>query len=202
MPAIGKKVTICCEICKKEFQLLESVLRVRKIVKYCSLKCRGIGHKKEHTFSEVKCKYCNKSFTKRTDHLKENNYCSKECSSLGRRKFSIWSEHNPDKNARKEYFRNYLEDNREKINKASAEWARNNRPYRNYIQQIRRASGSLSYKEWKNIIDSSPQCNYCGSYDNLQVDHIHPVSKGGLTVKDNLQVLCRKCNQQKSNKIT
>lgn len=35
----------------------------------------------------------------------------------------------------------------------------------------------------------------------LEIDHIIPVSKGGKTVRKNLQVLCRSCNRSKSNKI-
>lgn len=35
----------------------------------------------------------------------------------------------------------------------------------------------------------------------LEIDHIIPVSKGGLSTLDNLQTLCWKCNRSKSNKI-
>ncbi|MGW4369796.1 HNH endonuclease [Nocardia takedensis] len=35
----------------------------------------------------------------------------------------------------------------------------------------------------------------------LEVDHIQPVSKGGLTTYDNLQTLCWRCNRTKSNKV-
>lgn len=45
------------------------------------------------------------------------------------------------------------------------------------------------------------RCVYCGSTDNLQLDHIIPFSKGGATTIENLQLLCRKCNLEKSNKI-
>lgn len=45
------------------------------------------------------------------------------------------------------------------------------------------------------------RCVYCGSTDNLQLDHIIPFSKGGATTLENLQLLCQKCNLEKSNKI-
>lgn len=42
-------------------------------------------------------------------------------------------------------------------------------------------------------------CAVCGSFEKLCIDHILPVSRGGFTILDNLQVLCEKCNLQKSN---
>lgn len=50
-------------------------------------------------------------------------------------------------------------------------------------------------------------CRYCGaSITNephllLEIDHIIPVSKGGMTTEDNLQTLCWKCNRSKGNKV-
>lgn len=35
----------------------------------------------------------------------------------------------------------------------------------------------------------------------LEIDHIIPVSKGGLSAEDNLQTLCWRCNRSKSNKM-
>lgn len=35
----------------------------------------------------------------------------------------------------------------------------------------------------------------------LEVDHIVPISKGGLSTTDNLQTLCWRCNRAKSNKM-
>jgi len=35
----------------------------------------------------------------------------------------------------------------------------------------------------------------------LEVDHIIPVSKGGLSAEENLQTLCWRCNRTKSNKL-
>ena len=45
------------------------------------------------------------------------------------------------------------------------------------------------------------RCKYCGSERNLEVDHIFPISKGGKSTFDNLQVLCHRCNYLKSNKV-
>lgn len=50
-------------------------------------------------------------------------------------------------------------------------------------------------------------CLYCGvsvttePHLLLEVDHIVPVSKGGLSVHENLQTLCWKCNRSKGAKI-
>ena len=35
----------------------------------------------------------------------------------------------------------------------------------------------------------------------LEVDHIIPIAKGGLTQEDNLQTLCWKCNRSKGAKL-
>lgn len=47
----------------------------------------------------------------------------------------------------------------------------------------------------------SGKCVLCGSGENLEFDHIIPHSKGGATSYRNLQILCKRCNIQKSNKI-
>jgi hypothetical protein len=45
------------------------------------------------------------------------------------------------------------------------------------------------------------RCRRCGSEKNLHFDHIIPISKGGSTIADNLQILCMQCNLAKSNNI-
>jgi hypothetical protein len=52
--------------------------------------------------------------------------------------------------------------------------------------------------------DGEYQCACCGMKDKsrvfFQVDHIVPMNKGGKSVPENLQILCRKCNGTKGDR--
>ena len=47
-------------------------------------------------------------------------------------------------------------------------------------------------------------CQHCGAIQadgaKLQIDHIIPVIRGGVTDSENLQTLCRSCNQRKRDR--
>ena len=45
------------------------------------------------------------------------------------------------------------------------------------------------------------KCIQCGSNENLEFDHIIPVSKGGANTYRNIQLLCEECNRSKSDEI-
>ncbi|MDB3999636.1 HNH endonuclease [Litorivicinus sp.] len=52
-------------------------------------------------------------------------------------------------------------------------------------------------------LNSFSRCPYCEqklTFERSHVDHIHPVSKGGLSEDDNLVLVCAPCNTAKSNK--
>lgn len=47
-------------------------------------------------------------------------------------------------------------------------------------------------------------CQYCGTklgLNNLTIDHVVPVSKGGKTSWDNCVIACRPCNSRKGNNL-
>jgi len=45
------------------------------------------------------------------------------------------------------------------------------------------------------------KCARCGSRERLEYDHIIPISKGGSDTARNIELLCEKCNREKSDKI-
>ena len=45
------------------------------------------------------------------------------------------------------------------------------------------------------------KCGKNGKYANLEVDHIVPISRGGLSTSNNLQTLCHDCNMEKGTNI-
>ena len=48
------------------------------------------------------------------------------------------------------------------------------------------------------------RCCMCGKRDrgdNLEIDHIYPIAKGGKSTYDNLQTLCHRCNQKKGANV-
>lgn len=44
-------------------------------------------------------------------------------------------------------------------------------------------------------------CLFCGSTENLSLDHILPWSMGGPDTVENLRVLCRSCNSRRGNRM-
>ncbi len=53
----------------------------------------------------------------------------------------------------------------------------------------------------KHKLMSRPICEYCGnnSLDELSIDHIFAISKGGLDTADNMVWACKSCNSSKHN---
>ena len=51
-----------------------------------------------------------------------------------------------------------------------------------------------------------PWCTYCGSPatrgNDLTIDHVVPLSRGGTNRRDNLTVACRRCNSRKRDAPT
>lgn len=45
------------------------------------------------------------------------------------------------------------------------------------------------------------KCTRCRAENDLEFDHIIPISKGGSNTENNIELLCKSCNRRKSDKI-
>lgn len=71
-------------------------------------------------------------------------------------------------------------------------------PRRRARQRRARRRRVWSDEERRFILDRDGwACVYCGSRDELEIDHIVPFSRGGACSADNAQVLCGPCNRVK-----
>jgi 5-methylcytosine-specific restriction endonuclease McrA len=149
-------------------------------------------------------------------YTKTGNCC--ECLLLNANK---WRANNPHKV--KLYSKKYHVDNRDDRNLKSRlwhssnkdkhkqlnkEWHEKNKTSRVIHEAKRRAlkksiGGSFTKKDINLILyKQKNQCVYCNVNisTGFHIDHIKPISKGGDNSKENIQVLCKRCNLSKYNK--
>lgn len=61
--------------------------------------------------------------------------------------------------------------------------------------------GKLTGKQWEAILEAfGHACAYCGSTDNITVDHFVPLYLGGKTEHGNIVPSCSTCNNKKRHK--
>lgn len=76
------------------------------------------------------------------------------------------------------------------------------------MSELRRArkigiDNHFSYNEWiQLLIKYNYKCLCCGTSNDLQPDHVIPLSCGGSNTIDNIQPLCGKCNRRKYTQKT
>jgi 5-methylcytosine-specific restriction endonuclease McrA len=70
------------------------------------------------------------------------------------------------------------------------------------VAKIRRTKTQAYTEDWSSITAKirardGQACRLCRSTNSLQVHHLIPVSRGGLTINSNLMTLCIKCHERK-----
>lgn len=107
---------------------------------------------------------------------------------------------------RLKYGSDWQKNNRKKANERNKRWRLNN-PERSKLHSLRRQTNlkkinnAFSQKDW---VTKCTHCYGCGTTENLQMDHILPISKAPenhtYTI-DDIQPLCNSCNSTKSDKL-
>lgn len=69
------------------------------------------------------------------------------------------------------------------------------------LYNLEATKSSEAKRKWRESIKEkwNYQCAYCGSDENLTLDHITPRSKGGSDRLTNVLCACQKCNKSKAH---
>lgn len=171
-----KYISFICKRCSIPFDLRESEVKVRKIITFCSNKCKNSPDRF--------CINCDSKIESKDNRIKT---CSRECSSEYRLKqYSKWRD--------KEYIGKYMKE----YSKTKSAIALRKKSTANRRAIIRGKDKHFTKKEWVDLCDKyNNKCLCCGSIDKLSPDHIIPLIKGGENTIDNIQPLCLKCNRKK-----
>lgn len=70
-----------------------------------------------------------------------------------------------------------------------------------YLFHLHVTNSGDAKRLWRQNIKESweNRCAYCGSEENLTIDHIIPQCKGGMDVTKNVVCCCHSCNQSKGH---
>jgi len=70
-----------------------------------------------------------------------------------------------------------------------------------YLFNLYTTSSGEAKRMWRQHIKEqwNHECAYCGSGDNLTIDHVIPRSKGGTDFTKNVVCCCHDCNQSKGH---
>ena len=129
-----------------------------------------------------------------------------ECKECRKKYSSQWYQNNKlHKDTKDKIWRaKNLESVRINGRKRSLKWAKQNKEKVLAKNQKRRLNEKqteqffISKKFIENLYSS--ECVVCGSRENIQMDHIVPITRGGTHSEGNLQPLCRSCNSSKKDK--
>jgi 5-methylcytosine-specific restriction endonuclease McrA len=97
----------------------------------------------------------------------------------------------------------WRKDNPERYKEQMRKWRLNNKQRKGELEHRRRArkkdNGSyvVSPKDMRRL---EGECFYCGSNENITMDHIIPISRGGTHGIGNLVPCCLHCNMKKNDK--
>lgn len=151
--------------------------------------------------------WCKSCFKQSEDKRKQNNPSEFAQKSRDRTKKSYYTHHEENKQRLRvrgasEWGKQY-QFNWRRTPKGKVKVARNNATRREFTKRDEKLT--LDDIE-KLIIQQRNQCNGCHDYFSdlkpYTIDHIYPVSLGGVLTKSNVQLLCRSCNSKKGNRVT
>lgn len=186
-------------------------------------------NRRDKSGRQPKCKDCNAKYaaenSEREKQRAHDHYWKDHEYTLVHRKEL---RQRPEARAKKaEQDKKYYEENKEKIQNRYRTWSRSNRDslneyHRNWYQEnieharilnrakghrrrlncLRNGNNTLTSDQVREIIESSTQCYYClKNCEELSLDHVVPISRGGQNCIENIVSCCKSCNSSKNDKL-
>lgn len=180
------KIDKICLICNKNFKVIYS----KRNTKFCSLEC-AYGNRTRDVDNRIikNCIICNNGFKINLYKKETAKYCSRKCRVIGLRKyFNEEERREASRKCGREYYK--------KTDKTYFKAKRHRR-----MALLKYKIGDLTHTQIKQIFERDRFCVYCGSDNNLELDHIIPITHEiGNSVFYNYVLACRNCNRSKRNK--
>lgn len=208
------RIIFRCETCGDNREVLPS-MAARITGKYCSQACAAFV-KRDQTLDGKNCVHCGAIIE--NDRRATRKFCSRACAGESRRvPGARWK----DPEQIKVYMSEYNQKNRERENERSRLWASENREARKAIAKssahrrrvrdagkanVRQAvvdAGSVTPTDIMSLyVKAQNRCVYCARRTrSFTIDHVTPISRGGLHTTDNLIPCCKSCNSSKGAKV-
>ena len=137
------------------------------------------------------CTICGKEFTRSHN---SNKYCSTECK---KKAWSIANKRYQKTSKGRICHKRYCKTFKGKSTRIKA---------KNKRRALKRNCIHEDYSSWLKEVKSLKNftCHWCNevfSIDKLHIDHVVPLSKGGIDTKDNVVCACSSCNNKKYTKL-
>lgn len=128
------------------------------------------------------------------------------CKSCHKQKALDWKINNPERRKAidKKNGSKWAKDNPEKNRLKANQWAKDNpeKVANKYHKRKATLQNCKSFYIRNSFLIKlyKSNCVICGSAENIEADHIIPISRGGIHGESNLQPLCKNCNSSKGAK--
>lgn len=159
------------------------------VIKKCNTEWVKRNPEKAHSYSKISYyRHRDKNIKKQRDYRKTDIY---------KEKYKEYKERTSE--YQRERNRRWVAENRDKY-RQKARVATELRRFRK--RNNGNCSSRFSTKDWNRVLNIfGNRCLKCGSTQNIQIDHVIPLSLGGEHSFSNIQPLCAICNNKKQNRV-